>query len=83
MDDFESLNSKTDADLAQIAIAFGDYTAEEVGSKTREDLIAAIMNGGAKSSLPMIAKVPDVQMEKVSDETNVTVEEKPDRKSVV
>ena len=80
MDDFESLNSKTDADLAQIAIAFGDYTAEEVGSKTREDLIAAIMNGGAKSSLPMIAKVPDVQMEKVSDETNVTVEEKPAKK---
>ena len=33
MDDFESLNSKTDADLAQIAVAFGDYTPEEVVSK--------------------------------------------------
>ena len=54
MDDFESLNSKTDADLAQIAVAFGDYTADEVKNKTREDLIAAIMNGGAKLSQPMI-----------------------------
>ena len=60
MDDFESLNSKTDADLAQIAVAFGDYTADEVKNKTREDLIAAIMNGGAKLSQPTIAQVPDV-----------------------
>ncbi len=50
MDDFESLNSKTDADLAQIAVAFGDYTAEEVVNKTREDLIAAIMSGGANKN---------------------------------
>ncbi|MBR3081999.1 MAG: transcription termination factor Rho [Clostridiales bacterium] len=79
MDDFESLNSKTDADLAQIAVAFGDYTAEEVGSKTREDLIAAIMNGGAKISKPMIAQVPDVKMEKAAEEAKAP-EEKPAKK---
>ena len=79
MDDFESLNSKTDADLAQIAVAFGDYTAEEVGSKTREDLIAAIMNGGAKISQPMIAQVPDVKMEKETDKA-ASPEEKPAKK---
>ncbi|MBR3463793.1 MAG: transcription termination factor Rho [Clostridiales bacterium] len=80
MDDFESLNSKTDADLAQIAIAFGDYTAEEVGSKTREDLIAAIMNGGAKISKPEIAQVPDVKMEKIKDEAVADAAEKPAKK---
>ena len=80
MDDFESLNSKTDADLAQIAVAFGDYTAEEVGSKTREDLIAAIMNGGAKLSQPEVAQIPDVKMEKVSAEAAPAPEEKPAKK---
>lgn len=80
MDDFESLNSKTDADLAQIAVAFGDYTPEEVVSKTREDLIAAIMNGGAKLEQPMVAKVPDVKMEKISADTGVASEEKPVKK---
>ncbi len=80
MDDFESLNSKTDADLAQIAVAFGDYTPEEVVSKTREDLIAAIMNGGAKLEQPMVAKVPDVKMEKISVDTGVASEEKPVKK---
>ena len=80
MDEFESLNSKTDADLAQIAVAFGDYTPEEVGSKTREDLIAAIMNGGAQLSQPVIAQVPDVKMEKVSVDTGAVPEEKPAKK---
>ena len=80
MDDFESLNSKTDADLAQIAVAFGDYTAEEVGSKTREDLIAAIMNGGAKLTQPMIAKIPDVKMEKIKADPEESVAEKPAKK---
>ncbi|MBE7070404.1 MAG: transcription termination factor Rho [Ruminococcaceae bacterium] len=80
MDEFESLNSKTDADLAQIAVAFGDYTAEEVGSKTREDLIAAIMNGGAKLSQPEIAQVPDVKMEKAAADTAAAPEEKPVKK---
>ena len=80
MDDFESLNSKTDADLAQIAVAFGDYTAEEVGSKTREDLIAAIMNGGAKISQPETAQVPDVKMDKEAGETAPAAEEKPAKK---
>ena len=66
MDDFESLNSKTDADLAQIAVAFGDYTAEEVGSKTREDLIAAIMNGTTEPKLANVAEAPVVQHMKIS-----------------
>ena len=80
MDDFESLNSKTDADLAQIAVAFGDYTPEEVGSKTREDLIAAIMNGGAKLSQPEVAQVPDVKMEKEAEKAAPAPEEKPVKK---
>jgi len=80
MDDFESLNSKTDADLAQIAVAFGDYTPEEVGSKTREDLIAAIMNGGAKLSQPEVAQVPDVKMEKEAEKAAPAPEEKPAKK---
>ncbi len=80
MDDFESLNSKTDADLAQIAVAFGDYTADEVKNKTREDLIAAIMNGGAKLSQPMIAQIPDVEMKKDSSEDAKAPAEKPAKK---
>ena len=80
MDDFESLNSKTDADLAQIAVAFGDYTPEEVGTKTREDLIAAIMNGGAKLSQPEVAQVPDVKMEKEAEKAAPAPEEKPAKK---
>ena len=80
MDDFESLNSKTDADLAQIAVAFGDYTADEVKNKTREDLIAAIMNGGAKLSQPMIAQVPDVVMKKEISEDSDVPAEKPAKK---
>ncbi|MBR1905044.1 MAG: transcription termination factor Rho [Clostridiales bacterium] len=80
MDDFESLNSKTDADLAQIAVAFGDYTADEVKNKTREDLIAAIMNGGAKLSQPMIAQIPDVEMKRVSSEDAKAPAEKPAKK---
>ena len=80
MDDFESLNSKTDADLAQIAVAFGDYTAEEVGKKTREDLIAAIMNGGARKVKPEIAQVPDVQMNVIKTEDAAEPSEKPAKK---
>ena len=80
MDDFESLNSKTDADLAQIAVAFGDYTPEEVVSKTREDLIAAIMNGGAKLEQPVVAKVPDVKMMNIAPVTVAEIEEKPAKK---
>ena len=80
MDDFESLNSKTDADLAQIAVAFGDYTPEEVVNKTREDLIAAIMNGGAKISAPEIAQVPDVKTEKETEKADSAPEEKPAKK---
>ncbi len=80
MDDFESLNSKTDADLAQIAVAFGDYTPEEVVNKTREDLIAAIMNGGAKISEPVIAQVPDVKTEKETEKADSSPEEKPAKK---
>ena len=30
MDDFDNLNSKTDSDLRQIAVAFGDFTYRHV-----------------------------------------------------
>ncbi|MBQ6017003.1 MAG: transcription termination factor Rho [Clostridiales bacterium] len=46
MDDFDNLNSKTDSDLRQIAVAFGDFTPEEAQSKTRDELLMAIT--GAK-----------------------------------
>ena len=46
MDDFDNLNSKTDSDLRQIAVAFGDFTAEEAEKKTRDELLMAIT--GAK-----------------------------------
>ena len=46
MDDFDNLNSKTDSDLRQIAVAFGDFTPEEAESKTRDELLMAIT--GAK-----------------------------------
>ena len=46
MDDFDNLNSKTDSDLRQIAVAFGDFTPEEAESKTRDELLVAIT--GAK-----------------------------------
>ena len=46
MDDLDNINSKTDSDLRQIAVAFGDFTPEEAQSKTRDELILAIT--GAK-----------------------------------
>ena len=46
MDDLDNINSKTDSDLRQIAVAFGDFTPEEAQNKTREELILAIT--GAK-----------------------------------
>jgi len=46
MDDFDNLNSKPDSDLRQIAVAFGDFTAEEAEKKTRDELLMAIT--GAK-----------------------------------
>ena len=48
MDELDNLNSKTDSDLRQIAVAFGDFTPEEAQSKTRDELILAIT--GAKTS---------------------------------
>ena len=48
MDDFDNLNSKTDSDLRQIAVAFGDFTAEEAEKKTRDELLMAIT--GAKDN---------------------------------
>ena len=46
MDELDNLNSKTDSDLRQIAVAFGDFTPEEAQLKTRDELIMAIT--GAK-----------------------------------
>ncbi|MBR3462917.1 MAG: transcription termination factor Rho [Clostridiales bacterium] len=46
MDELDNLNSKTDSDLRQIAVAFGDFTPEEAELKTRDELIMAIT--GAK-----------------------------------
>ncbi|MCR4689626.1 MAG: transcription termination factor Rho [Saccharofermentans sp.] len=42
MNELESLASKSDADLAQIAVAFGDFTEAEAATKSREELIQAI-----------------------------------------
>ncbi len=59
MSELESLASKSDADLAQIAVAFGDFTEEEAATKTREELISAISgNSGAKPSDEEVKPAP-------------------------
>lgn len=50
MSELDNLLSKSDSDLAAIAVAYGDFTAEEVGNKTREELIAAITKQPQNSS---------------------------------
>jgi transcription termination factor Rho len=42
MSELENLELKTDADLMQIAVAFGDFTPEEAATKSRDELICAI-----------------------------------------
>ncbi len=60
MNEFDNLNSKTDSDLKQIAVAFGDFTPEEAETKTRDELIMAIT--GAKD-------IGDVTVVDLSDES--------------
>ncbi len=59
MSELENLESKTDADLVQIAIAFGDFTPEEAATKSREELIGAISGilPAKKEDKPAEAKV--------------------------
>ena len=42
MNEYENIMSKSTDDLRQIALAFGDFTPEEVGEKSREELIQKI-----------------------------------------
>ncbi len=60
MSELENLASKSDADLIQIAVAFGDFTPEQAQSKTREELISAISGNtdAADRSALSTAEVP-------------------------
>ena len=49
MDDYEQIMSKSTDDLRQIALAFGDFTPEEVVDKSREELIAKLTAGNNPS----------------------------------
>ncbi len=82
----EDLESKSLSDLSQIAVAFGDFTAEEVLTKTKEELIAAITRGevtsapkkakSASAKGKTAKKTASVKEEKVSEaKTEETVKE--------
>ena len=51
MNEYENIMSKSTDDLRQIALAFGDFTPEEVVGKTREELIQKI-TGKAPEAAP-------------------------------
>ena len=59
MDEYENLMNKSTDDLRQIALAFGDFTPEEVVDIPREELIAKI-TGSAQvpATEPVAAEVP-------------------------
>jgi len=65
MSELENLESKTDADLMQIAIAFGDFTPEEAATKSREELIGAISGilPAKKEEKPAEAKAEEAKAE--------------------
>ncbi|MCR4670925.1 MAG: transcription termination factor Rho [Saccharofermentans sp.] len=52
MNEYENIMSKSTDDLRQIALAFGDFTPEEVGDKTREELIEKITGKTAAEETP-------------------------------
>ena len=52
MNEYENIMSKSTDDLRQIALAFGDFTPEEVGDKTREELIEKITGKTATEETP-------------------------------
>jgi len=83
MDDLDNINSKTDSDLRQIAVAFGDFSPEEAQKKTREELILAIT--GAKdigdvtvvdlSADPVPVKPVSIPEPAKSAENNISLDE--------
>ena len=70
----EDLESKSLSDLSQIAVAFGDFTAEEVLTKTKEELIAAITRGEV-SVAPKKAKAASTKGKSVKKTESVKKEE--------
>ena len=75
MNELESLASKSDADLAQIAVAFGDFTEEEAKAKTREELIQAI--SGKDASAEEAKPAPKKRGRKKKTEEAPKAEEQP------
>ncbi|MBO4637868.1 MAG: transcription termination factor Rho [Clostridiales bacterium] len=61
MNEYENIMSKSTDDLRQIALAFGDFTPEEVTGKTREELIQKITG---KAPEEAAAEVKDSGSEK-------------------
>ena len=56
MNEYENIMSKSTDDLRQIALAFGDFTPEEVGDKTREELIEKITGKTVAEDAPVEEK---------------------------
>ena len=52
MSELEQLTLKSREDLAAIAVQFGDFTAEEAQTKTKEELIAAITRTPVETPAP-------------------------------
>jgi len=78
MDDLDNINSKTDSDLRQIAVAFGDFTPEEAQKKTREELILAITGAkdiGDLSEDPVPVKPVAMPEPTKTEGDNITLDE--------
>ena len=67
MDEYENIMSKSTDDLRQIALAFGDFSPEEVVDKSREELIAKIT--GAQAHKAPAAEDAGKNDDAVSEET--------------
>ena len=84
MSEFDQLIAKSKDDLAAIAVQFGDFTAEEASSKTKEELIAAITRTTVEEVASMIARAPKKKSrttKKKDEEPKEEKVEKPEKKA--
>ena len=84
MSEFDQLIAKSKDDLAAIAVQFGDFTAEEASSKTKEELIAAITRTTVEEVASMIAPAPKKKSrttKKKDEEPKEEKAEKPEKKA--
>ena len=79
MSEFDQLIAKSKDDLAAIAVQFGDFTAEEASSKTKEELIAAITRTTVEEVTSMIAPEPKKKARASKKKTEEVKEEKAEK----